>query len=234
MKRIIAFDVNETLLDLAALDPVFATMFIDKSKTKSEGGGVVRREWFAQMLQSALVSIVTDAYSDFSTLQMGALEIIATRRSITLTEANRARVRDGMRTLPPHADVRPGLERLRDAGFTLVTLTNSPPEVAEAQIANAGLTEFFAMRFSADTVRRLKPAPAPYRMVAAHFGVPIGQVRLVAAHAWDIAGAVRAGCVTAFVGRLGAVLDPLVSVPDIVAPTVDAVAERIITVDGAQ
>jgi len=126
----------------------------------------------------------------------------------------------------------PGLERLRGAGFTLVALTNSPPAVAEAQLANAGLTEFFAMRFSADTVRRLKPAPAPYRMIAAHFGVPIGQVRLVAAHAWDIAGAVRAGCVTAFVSRPSAVLDPLVPVPDIVAPTIDAVAERIIAADG--
>ncbi len=226
MKRIIAFDVNETLLDLAALDPVFAAMFANES------GGAVRREWFAQMLQSALVSIVTDAYSDFSTLQMGALEMIAARRGVTLTEANRARVRDGMRTLPPHADVCPGLERLRGAGFTLVALTNSPPTVAEAQLANAGLTEFFAMRFSADTVRRLKPAPAPYRMIAAHFGVPIGQVRLVAAHAWDIAGAVRAGCVTAFVSRPSAVLDPLVPVPDIVAPTIDAVAERIIAADG--
>ncbi len=225
MKRIIAFDVNETLLDLAALDPVFAALFA------AESGGVVRREWFSQMLQSALVSTVTDAYSDFSTLQMGALEMIAGRRGVTLTEADRARVRDGMRSLPPHADVRPGLVRLRDAGFTLVTLTNSPPDVAEAQIANAGLTEFFVMRFSAAMVHRLKPAPAPYRMVAAHFGVPIGQVRLVAAHPWDIAGAVRAGCVTAFVSRSGAVMDPLVPAPDIVGPTIDAVAERIIAVD---
>jgi len=36
------FDVNETLLDLSALDPRFERVFGDAS---------VRREWFMQMLQ---------------------------------------------------------------------------------------------------------------------------------------------------------------------------------------
>ena len=224
MKPILAFDVNETLLDLAALDPIFAALF---------GEATVRREWFTQMLQSALVSIVTDTYSDFTALQMGALEMIAARRGITLSEADRARVRTGMETLPPHPDVRPGLERLRDAGYTLVTLTNSPMRVAEAQIAYAGLTDLFPQRFSADQVRRLKPSPEPYRMVAKELGVPIAEVRLVAAHAWDIAGAMRAGCGTAFVNRPGAVLDPLVPVPSLIAPTITAIADAIIAADTA-
>jgi len=224
MKPILAFDVNETLLDLAALDPIFAALF---------GDAAVQREWFTQVLQSALVSIVTDAYSDFTALQMGALEMTAARRGITLSEADRARVRMGMETLPPHPDVRPGLEQLRDAGYTLVTLTNSPARVAEAQIAHAGLTDFFPQRFSADRVRRLNPSPEPYRMVARELGVPIAEVRLVAAHAWDIAGAVRAGCGTAFVNRPGAVLDPLVPTPSLIAPTITAIAEAIIAADTA-
>lgn len=63
MAAIIAFDVNETLLDLAALGPLFARIF---------GDPTVRREWFAQMLQSMFDSIVTDHYADYTTLQMGA------------------------------------------------------------------------------------------------------------------------------------------------------------------
>lgn len=222
MKPILAFDVNETLLDLAALDPIFAALF---------GDAAVRREWFTQMLQSALVSIVTDAYSDFTTLQMGALEMIAARRGATLLETDRARVRTGMETLPPHPDVRPGLERLRDAGYTLVTLTNSPARVADAQITHAGLADLFSQRFSADTVRCLKPARTPYQMVAEKLGVPLPQVRLIAAHAWDIAGAMRAGCAAAFINRPGAVLDPLVPVPALIAPTITALAEAMIAAD---
>jgi hypothetical protein len=54
-------------------------------------------------------------------------------------------------------------------------------------------------RGPADAVRRLKPAPEPYRMATERLGVTVGEVRLIAAHAWDVAGAVRAGCAAAFV-----------------------------------
>jgi 2-haloacid dehalogenase len=61
--------------------------------------------------------------------------------------------------------------------------------VADAQIDNSGLRDYFEQVLSADAVQRLKPAPEPYRMAAGSLGVEIGQVRLVAAHAWDVAGA---------------------------------------------
>jgi len=46
-----------------------------------------------------------------------------------------------------------------------------------------------------------KPAPQPYRMAAERLGVPIERVRVVAAHDWDVAGAIRAGASAAFVAR---------------------------------
>jgi 2-haloacid dehalogenase len=44
-------------------------------------------------------------------------------------------------------------------------------------------------------------------MAAERMGVTIGEIRMIAAHAWDIAGARRAGCAAAFVARPGMVLD---------------------------
>ena len=222
MARVIVFDVNETLLDLGALDPVFARIF---------GDGGVRREWFTQLLQSALVATVTDAYSDFGAVGMAALEMIGARRGMTVGEAEREAVRDGMRHLPAHAEARAGLERLRAAGLRLAALTNSTAEVAEAQLSNAGLRDLFERALSADAVHRLKPAPEPYRMAAERLGVPIGQVRLVAAHAWDVAGAQRAGCAAAFVARPGQVLDPLIPVPDIIGADLSVVADRILAAE---
>jgi 2-haloacid dehalogenase len=136
-----------------------------------------------------------------------------------------------MRALPPHPDVRPALERLREAGFRLAALTNNPSAVVEAQLANAGLRDLLELALSADAVRRLKPAPEPYRMAAERLGVAIEQVRLVAAHAWDVAGAQRAGCAAAFVARPGMVLDPLVPRPDIIGADLREVAEAIVQVD---
>lgn len=225
MPRVIALDVMETLLDVGALDPTFQGLFGDAS---------ARQQWFAQMLQSAFVATITDSYTAFGAIGMAALTMVAERRGVTLTEEDRQRIREGITHLPAHPDVRPGLERLRDAGFRLVALTNSTEEVARAQVASAGLRDFFERVFSADTVRRLKPAPEPYRMVADQLGVPIAQIRLVAAHAWDVAGAQRAGCAAAFVARPGQVLDPLAARPDVVGADMGAVAEQIITAELAR
>jgi 2-haloacid dehalogenase len=222
MARVCVFDVNETLLDLRALDPAFAEVF---------GDAAARREWFSQMIQSALVATVTGAYAPFGQIGDAALSMVAARRGVALADDARRRLLAGMRRLPPHPDVRPALERLRAAGLRLATLTNSTAEVAEAQLAHAGLSELFELRLSVDAVRRLKPAPEAYQLAAERLGVPLGEIRLVAAHAWDIAGALRAGCAGAFVARPGMLLDPLVPAPDVVGADMGEVAEQILRVE---
>jgi 2-haloacid dehalogenase len=222
MRRVQVFDVNETLLDLAAMDPHFQRIF---------GDGGARVAWFNQMIQSALVATVTGAYSQFGALAMAALEMTAERAGVSLTDRDREAVAAQMRQLPAHPEVDGALQRLRDAGLRLAALTNSTEQVARAQLEHAGLIDAFDLVLSADTVRRLKPAPEPYRMAAERLGVAIGEVRLVAAHAWDVAGAARAGCATAFVARPGKVLDPLVERPEIVGADLTEVADAILAVD---
>jgi 2-haloacid dehalogenase len=219
MPRICAFDVNETLLDLRALDPDFERAF---------GDVAARQAWFTQLLQTAFVTTIIGTYRDFGTIGAAALEVIATRRGVTLSPEDRTSILTGMRHLPPHPDVRDGLERLRDAGLRLVTLTNSTEQVGQAQLTNAGLRGYFEHIFSADTARRLKPAPEAYRMVAERLDVDIGEIRLIAAHSWDIAGALHVGCAAAFVARPGMVLDPLFDRPYVVGADLREVADRIL------
>jgi len=225
MPRVCVFDVNETLLDLGALDPHFERVFGDAS---------VRRSWFLQVLQSALVATVTDDYKDFGTIGAGALDMTAERLGVDVSEEDKKQILGGMRELPPHPEVAESLSRLREAGLRLATLTNSTRQVAEAQIANAGLTEYFEQILSADAVQRLKPASEPYHMAAQSLGVEVGDVRLIAAHAWDVAGALRAGCAAAFVARPGMVLDPLVERPDVVGADLAEVADKILEAGDAR
>ncbi|CAA9404839.1 MAG: Cryptic haloacid dehalogenase 1 [uncultured Rubrobacteraceae bacterium] len=219
MARVSVFDVNETLLDLGALDHRFGRVF---------GDAAVRWEWFQQVLQSALVATVTGSYSDFGTVGGAALEMTAARRGMGLSDEDRGDILGGMRELPPHPEVPEALDRLRDAGIRLAALTNSTEEVANAQLSNAGIADRFEQILSADTVKRLKPAPEPYRAAAKSLGIGIEEVRLVAAHAWDVAGAMRAGCAAAFVARPGMVLDPLVQRPDVIGSDLNEVASLII------
>src|SRR5260370_40641699 len=136
-----------------------------------------------------------------------------------------------MLSLPPHKDVHGALKLLRDAGLRLVTLTNSNQKAMEAQLKNAGLEDYFERKFSVDSVRKYKPARETYQMVARELNVTTGDLRMVAAHAWDIIGAMQAGCAAAFVARPGKVLNPLADKPDIVGEALRTVANEIIRIE---
>jgi len=219
MRRVILFDVNETLLDFRHLDPLFKKHF---------GRSSLRTDWFAQMLQLTFVGVITGRHVDFTTAQRGALRVLAARVHVDLGADAVDEIVAGMRELPPHPEVPAGLEALRDAGYRLGTLTNSPPAIVEEQMRRAGLTDSFDLVLSAEDAGRLKPAADAYRYGASRFGVPTSDVRLVAAHAWDTAGALAAGCAAAFVSRPGAVPSPIGEQPDISGPDILAVAHLII------
>ncbi len=216
------FDVNETLLDLSALDDDFERLFGDRS---------ARAAWFQQMLQSALVATVTGRYVTFGELGIGALRMLAERRGVALGEEDERRLAAGMRALPPHPDTAEALAALRGAGFRTAALTNSTLEVARAQISNAGLIDLFEAVLSADEAGRLKPAPEPYALAAERLGVELTDIRLIAAHAWDVTGEIRAGARAAFVARPGMVIDPSGERPDIVGADLGEVAAAIIATD---
>ena len=93
------------------------------------------------------------------------------------------------------------------------------------------MTDYFDNSFSVDAVKTFKPAAEVYQMAAKELGVPIEEIRLIAAHDWDVVGALNAGCAAAFIARPGKVLNPLLPKPDIVGKDLVDVAEKIIQVD---
>ncbi|HYL15461.1 MAG TPA: haloacid dehalogenase type II [Terriglobales bacterium] len=221
MPGIIAFDVNETLLDLSALDSRFQSIFGDPG---------VRREWFEQVLKLAFVSTIVGSYSDFGAIGRAALLVVEERRKKSLSERQRLDTLQTMRRLPAHPDVKEGFRRLRDRGWRLVALTNSTLEAAEVQLNNAGLHDDLERVFSADSVRRLKPAAEPYQMAARELGITTSDLLFVAAHSWDIAGAAKAGCRTAFLARPGQVLDQLTPKPAFTAADLGDLADQLMHV----
>jgi 2-haloacid dehalogenase len=216
----IIFDVNETLLDMSALDPLFADAFGDKG---------VRRTWFAQTIANALAATILGTYHDFGALQHAALEMTAKRRGVAIDPERVRRILRGVTALPPHGDVVAGLSRLRDDGFRLAVLTNSTLTAVEAQLESARLRAFFDVVLSADEVQRFKPAPEAYALATQRLDVAPRDVLFVAAHDWDIAGAMKAGFRAAFVSRHGTALNPLDAPPELSAPDIRSLAEKIVT-----
>jgi 2-haloacid dehalogenase len=222
MTRVIAFDVNETLLDLRALDSSFEEVL---------GSATLRGQWFAQMLQLSFVGGLTGEYVDFSSAQAAAMHMLADRVGKPVTKAQAEEMVARMESLPPHPEVPDALRLLSETGLAVVALVNSLARVGEAQLSNAGIRGYFDAVISADSVRELKPAPAPYRAVAAAFDVDVSEVRLVAAHSWDVSGALACGCKAAFVARSNMVVSPIGPQPDIVEPDIARVVDRIVVVD---
>lgn len=222
MARIMTFDVNETLLDLRALDETFVTLF---------GDAGVRGTWFSLVLRNAMALTITGDESDFVSVAEASLRMVADQQGVDLPPTAMAGIGDAMRNLPPHEDVEHGLTRLGDAGLRVVALTNSPQATAEAQLSNAGIAHYFDRIMSVEPTRKFKPAAAVYEMAAATLGVDTGGLRMIAAHDWDVAGAMRAGCAGAYVTRPGMVENPLYPRPDVVGEDLRIVAERIIDVE---
>jgi len=206
---LLIFDVNETLLDLAPLKT---------SVGKALGG---REEfvplWFSTMLHYSLAETLSGNYHSFGEIGIAALKMVAETQG---TELKHQDARDAVVTplvsLPPHHDVVTGLKMLSENGFRTVSLTNSSAEAAETQLRNAGLTELFEKRYSVERVKVYKPHPDTYRMVINDLGVTPEEGMMVAAHAWDLAGAKNVGLQTAFIARPGTALYPNVAKPDYV------------------
>ena len=134
--KVLFFDVNETLLDLTAMK--------DSVAKALNGRNDLLPLWFTTMLQYSLVSTVANQYNDFAIIGAAALQMVAANNGITLThEEAKKSIVDPIRSLPAHPEVASSLQRLKDAGYTLVSSTNSSNKGVETQFKNAGLTKYF-------------------------------------------------------------------------------------------
>ena len=205
--EVVFFDVNETLLDLTPLK---------QSVGEALGG---RPElapiWFTTLLHYSLVATVADRYRNFDEIGAACLRMVAEAHGVELSPDAAERHLAPMRSLPPHPDVIPALERLRGDGYRLAILTNSSKAAVADQMRNAGLAGFFESSLSVEEVGLYKPHAHVYRWAARRVGVDVSGCLLVAAHGWDVAGASWAGMRSAFVARPGQQLFPIGPATDI-------------------
>ena len=194
-RPILVFDVNETLLDLESLSPLFERIF---------GDARVMREWFAQVILYSQALTLSNDYEDFGKIGAAVLRMLGQIKTIEIRDKDLQDLRSAMSHLPPHADVRESLDRLQRAGFRMVTLTNNAAGTATVQLQHADIADFFERIFSIDDgVHRYKPARECYESVARALDVGTAECLLIACHTWDTLGAASAGMQSALVMRAG-------------------------------
>jgi len=219
---VLIFDVNETLLDIESMNPLFQRVFGDER---------VLREWLGHLILYSMTLTLSGLYKDFFSLGQGLFKMVADIHNVPVTPADVEELGTSMMTLPSHPDVKTGLEQLKNVGFRMATLTNSPSNPkGNTPLESAGLAGFFERQFSIETARAYKPAQVLYHMVAQELDVPPSSCCMVAAHVWDTIGAQSAGLAAALLTRPGnaPLLVPGLPQPNVVAPDLPALAARMI------
>ncbi|HTZ68718.1 MAG TPA: haloacid dehalogenase type II [Roseiarcus sp.] len=215
----IVFDVNETLLDLETVQPTFERIFGDK---------LAMRLWFANLILYSTALTVAKAYVPFTDIGGAVMKMLGDVRGVKVSERDLQELTEKFSTMPPHAEVPAALQKLRNAGFRLFTLTDNLIEVQERQLSHGGIIDLFERRFSADSVRSHKPALETYASVEKALGAKPSDFCLIASHTWDTLGAVAAGWEAALIKRPWNDVLRVGPQPQMVGDNLDEVADQLI------
>ncbi|MCY7295514.1 haloacid dehalogenase type II [Alteromonas sp. a30] len=220
LPKVIFFDVNETLLNLGN---------VGKSISNALGGrSDLVPLWFRTLLHYSLVSNVTGDYHHFGEIGVAALKMVAQQHNIPLTDEQAAKaVKTPFRDLAPHNDVIEGLKIIKTLDVKMITLTNSSDAGIAAQLKNADLTTYFDGSLTVQQLQTFKPDLRVYHWATEQMQIKPEEAMLIAAHAWDIAGADKAGWQTAFIQRPGKATYPLADKPDLTGNTLIEIANQL-------
>jgi 2-haloacid dehalogenase len=216
---VVAFDVNETLLDLA---PVRATL-VEAGRPESLLATV-----FARTLLTGMAAVTAGSWCRFRDAFDSALA-----QESDLDPGARSRVLEAFGELAPHRDVEPALRRLVEAGVRVVTLTHGSPGVAEAGLARGGITPLVQQTLSSETIRAWKPSREVYLWAAGHCGVLPERMAMVAAHGWDVLGAQRAGLTGAWFPRAERTYPAVYEPPHVAAGDLAGVVDALLALPAA-
>jgi 2-haloacid dehalogenase len=216
----LAFDMYGTLVD-----PIGITKELERYLP--EEASHVSMAWRQKQLEYTFRLTAMGRYEDFERVTRKALDYALVTAGRELGSEQKETLMEQYNALKQFADVEPGLQRLKEAGYEMVVFSNGTPRMLEALLDAAQLRPYFQGSISVDEVGVYKPSPETYRHVARRLGRSIGEVRLVSSNPFDAVGAEAAGMRAAWVDRSGGPFDTLGSPPEIVVGTLTELADAL-------
>ncbi len=198
---ILAFDVYGTLLDLGSIG-------IDPD---------LLREWRSVQLEMTWRSTLMGIWIDFDEITRLSLKYVANRRKIDLDEDALLKKWE---QVEPYEDAK-HVCILREKHEPYV-LTNGTRKSVEKLLKRAGIIECFRGIYTAEAVKKYKPAREIYIGFLNWAGAE--KAFLVSSNPFDVAGAKNAGMGAIYVNRHGLPTDPLARPPDYRVTSIDEIA----------
>jgi 2-haloacid dehalogenase len=172
--------------------------------------------WFAQALRDSFALSHAGGYAPLKHVLAAELPRSLRMLGLEPKEQQLSEVLGTFTQLDPRPDLPEAVSLLHEAGWRLLALTMGAAESTRALLERAGVADRFLACLSVDSISVTKPNQAAYRLAVKEAS---GETWMVAAHAWDIAGASKAGLKTAFITSVEASYLAVYPEPDIVAPS---------------
>jgi len=225
MATTLAFDVYGTLIDTHGVIVALEKYIGVQAKAFSQ-------TWRDKQLEYSFRRGLMRQYENFSVCIKDAFEYTCDYYSVQLEPQSRSSILEAYKTLPAFSDVREGLEKARDLGFSLYAFSNGSREMVNDLLSNANLMDYFLDIVSVDEIRSFKPNPAVYQHFLDRAEATANRTWLVSSNPFDVIGAIASGMRAAWVKRSEeTVFDPWGIEPTI---TIDNLLELAPTITNYQ
>lgn len=208
----LAFDMYGTLVD-----PI--RIWKQLEQYMPGNAQLIAEIWRQKQLEFTFRLTAMERYEDFEQVTHKALDYALAAAGSDLDSKQKNSLMVQYNDLERFDDVEPGLQRLKDAGYTMVVFSNGSPSMLTSIMSAAHLNAYFEGFVSVDEVKVYKPSPKVYQHVANRLGHPIGSVRLISSNPFDVIGAETAGMQAAWVNRSSGLFDTLAPRPQMVVGT---------------
>ncbi len=218
------FDQYGTVVDMQAGLVEAATPFLRAKGWQGNPNSFVtwwRRTHFENSMIDALLH---RAHTPYREIGERSVAYVMDRAGISYTMEEVQALVDHIVQLRPFPEVPGALDRLRTR-YRLVVLSNGDPDMLEQAKQYHGIA--FERTISVAEANSFKPHAATYAKAADIVGVRMDQVLFVANHAFDCVGAKAAGMRTAFVDRRRRPFGLTPYQPDLLVPSMSALADAI-------
>lgn len=218
-ERIVVFDIIGTCFSL------------EKPQQQLKELGAPTRAvelWFAQALRDAFAFSHAGGYKPLKEILQAQLPRTLQSLEIELDSEQLARVTETLSELELQPKAKEAFEILIESGWKIVALTNGSKDSTHKLLERATVQKYFSEVYSCDAIAVTKPHPDVYRLIPTE---NLENVWMVAAHAWDIAGAIGVGMKTAFVSQLENSYLEVYPQPPIIVENLLQAAEQIIKLE---
>ena len=198
----IIFDAYGTLFDVYSIGALAERLFPGK-------GAAVAELWRDKQIEYTRLRTLSHTYKPFWEVTQDALVFTCRKLGLELTLDAQTQIMGQYARLEAFPENLAVLKSLKAKGLKLAILSNGNPEMLDAVVQAAGMSDLFTQVLSVHTVKKFKTAPEAYQLGTDTLSVLAKDTLFVSSTCWDICGAAWFGYKTFWVNRSNAPLEEL-------------------------